>query len=125
MDSMPIQKRRLVVLLSTNANGDKSTVAFSIAHAALSAGMEVLVFLVSDGVELSRDGASDRANFQPFAPLSSLIESFVANGGALAACGSCFQYHGLKPDQILPKAQLAGVATLATWLAAGAATVSL
>ncbi len=47
--------KKLVLLLAHNANDDKSTVAFTIANAALSSGMEVAIFLTSDGVEVSRD----------------------------------------------------------------------
>ena len=116
---------KLVVVASHNANGDRSTVALTIANAALSAGMEVLVFLVSDGVELYRDGAADLAHFTPFRPLGELVESFVKAGGVLAACGSCLQYRGMNEDQNAPGAQVGGVTTLVAWLQAGAATISL
>ena len=46
---------KLVVVLGENSNDDKSSVAFTIANAALSTGMEVAVFLTSDGVELFRE----------------------------------------------------------------------
>ncbi len=122
---MPEEKRKLVVLISHSANGDRSTVGFTIAGAALSAGMDVLVFLVSDAVEFTRDGAADRAHFAPFRPLAELIESFTAAGGVVAACGSCVQYRGLAAEQNAPGLQTAGVALLASWLAAGAGTISL
>lgn len=117
--------RKLVVLASHHANGDRSTVALTIANAALSAGMEVLVFLVSDGVELCREGAADLSHSTPFRPLGELVEGFVEAGGILVACGSCFQFRGMKSDQTVPGAQVAGVATLVAWLQAGAATISL
>ena len=50
------KSKKLVLMLSQNGNDDKSTVAFTIANAALSTGMEVGVFLVSDGVEMGRQG---------------------------------------------------------------------
>jgi predicted peroxiredoxin len=117
--------KKLVVLTSHNANGDRSTVALTIASAALSAGMEVLVFLVSDGVELCREGAADLSHFTPFRPLGELVESFIQGGGVFVACGSCFQFRGMKEDQNAPGAQVAGVTTLVSWLKAGAATISL
>jgi predicted peroxiredoxin len=125
MVDMNNEKRKLVVVVSGNANGDKSTVGFTMAHAAHSAGMDVLVFLVSDGVELCREGASDLAHVTPFRPLSELMEDFAEKGGTIAVCGSCFQYRGMKQEHNLPKVQISGVTTLAAWLAAGATTVSL
>jgi predicted peroxiredoxin len=125
MVGMAEEKRKLVVLISHNANGDKSTVGFTIANAALSGGMDVLVFLVSDGVELGREGASDLAHIRPFRPLGELIDAFVKAGGVVAACGSCLQYRGMTAEHNAPGVQVAGVATLTSWLAAGAAAVSL
>ena len=122
---MAANSRKLVVVVSNNANGDKSTLGLTIANAALSSGMEVLVFLLSDGVELCRDGAADQAHIRPFRPLGELIETFVASGGVLAACGSCLQYRGMQLEHNHTGVQVAGVAMLANWLAAGAQTVSL
>jgi uncharacterized protein len=122
---MSDDKKRLAVLVSHNANGDKSTIAFTIANAALSSGMEVLVFLVSDGVELCREGAADQAHTRPFQPLEALMDTFIANGGILAACGSCFQYRGMSPDHNAHGVEVSGVGLLAKWLAQGATTVSL
>ncbi len=124
MVHMMDEKRKLVVLISNNANTDRSTVGFTIANASLSSGMDVLVFLASDGVELCREGAADLAHVRPFQPLSALIETFVKSGGTLAACGSCYQYRGLAHEHNAPGVQVAGVALLAQWLAAGATTIS-
>jgi predicted peroxiredoxin len=122
---MAEEKRKLVVTISTDANGDRSTVGLTVANAALSAGMEVLVFLASDGVGLAREGAADLAHIRPFKPLSELIDAFVEAGGAVVACGSCLQYRGISPDRMEPKIEVSGVATLVSWLAAGATAVSL
>ena len=53
------KSNKLVVLLSHGANDDKSTVALTVANAALSTGMEVAIFLTSDAIELSRDGSCE------------------------------------------------------------------
>jgi predicted peroxiredoxin len=117
--------RKLVVTISANANGDRSTIGLTIANAALSAGMEVLVFLLSDGVDLVRAGAADHAHFTPFKPLAELVESFTRAGGTFVACGSCVQYRGLATQAVAEGAQAAGVATLISWLQAGATAISL
>jgi uncharacterized protein len=116
--------RKLVVVVTNSANGDKATIAFTVANAALSAGMEVAVFLTSDGVDLCREGAADMSLTQPFLPLAELISKFTAQGGTLLVCGSCLKFRGMRPELNLPEAQVAGVATLVEWLAAGAATLS-
>jgi tRNA 2-thiouridine synthesizing protein D len=122
---MPEDKRKIVVLITKNANGDRSSVGLTVANAALSAGMQALVFLVSDGVEIGRSGAADKAQFEPFRPLADLIDSFIENGGVFAACGSCCQYRGMTNDLSQQTAQVSGVATLIQWLEEGATAITL
>jgi predicted peroxiredoxin len=114
-----------VVIVSAGPNGDRASIAFTIANAALSAGMEVAVFLTSDGVDLSREGAADQSHTQPFLPLAELIAKFAAAGGVILACGSCFQFRGLKAEWTIPHVRVAGVTALVEWLAAGAVTLTV
>jgi len=118
-------KRKLVVFLTQASNSDRSTIAFTIANATLSAGMEVMVFLASDGVDLVREHAADIASVKPFLPLDELVAKFIAAGGVVTACGSCCQFRGLANGETRKGIQVAGVSTLADWLAAGATTISL
>lgn len=120
----PTSKQKLVVLLTANSNTDRATIAFTVANASLSAGMEVLVFLASDGVDLVREGAAHLTQVRPFRALEDLIEEFAANGGVIAACGSCVQYRALDPAHANAKVEIAGVSALVSWLAAGATTIS-
>ncbi len=118
-------KKKLVVLLAHNANDDKSTVAFTIANAALSTGMEVAVFLTSDGVEIARDGGYDLTLVQPFKALHELVENFVEKGGIVWACAPCFKHRGLKPDEVVDKFVVTGAGPLIEWVQLGAATLSI
>ena len=119
------KKKRLVVLLSHNGNDDKATVAFTIASAALSTGMDVGVFLTSDGVELSRDGSCELTHVKPFKALSELIEGFVEKGGIVWSCAPCFQHRGLKTEETVHNVIVTGAGPLIEWLADGAASLSL
>lgn len=119
-------KKKLVILLAHNANDDKSSVAFTIANAALSKGdTDVAVFLTSDGVELSREGGHDLTHVQPFKKLEELVDNFVEKGGILWACTPCFAHRGMKPEQTVPKTIVTGAGPLLEWIAAGASTISL
>jgi predicted peroxiredoxin len=117
-------KRKLVVVVTHGPNGDRASIAFTVANASLSAGMDVAVFLTSDGVDLCREGSADHSHAQPFLPLAELIAKFAASGGTLLACGSCFTFRGMRPEWNIPQVTVAGVTALAEWLAAGAATIS-
>jgi predicted peroxiredoxin len=118
-------KKKLVVLLAHNANDDKSTVAFTIANAALSTGMEVAVFLTSDAVELSREGGHDLTHVQPFKKLDELVDGFLEQGGVVWACTPCYRHRGLKEGDNKDKVVITGAGPLIEWVQAGAATISL
>jgi len=119
------QVKKMVILVAHNGNDDKATVGFTIANVALSTGMQVGVFLTSDGVELSRDGACDLTHVKPFKPLAELIDTFVAKGGVVWSCSPCFQHRGLKPEETVDKVMVSGAGPLLDWIAEGAATLSL
>lgn len=116
--------RKLVVVLTHAADTDRSTIAFTVANASLSAGMDVMVFLASDGVDLVREHAADMASVKPFLALDELISKFAAGGGVIAACGSCCVFRGLNNGDGRKEIQVAGVSMLTDWLAGGAATIS-
>lgn len=117
--------KKMVILISHNGNDDKATVGFTIANVALSTGMQVDVFLTSDGVEPSRDGACDLTHVKPFKSLTELIEAFVAKGGVVWSRAPCFQPPVLKQEETVDKAIVIGAGPLLDWIAEGAATLSL
>lgn len=116
--------KKLIVTLSVNSNDDISTVAFTVANAAISKGMEVGMFLTSDAVELSREGACEFTHVQPFKKLNELIEGYISNGGTLWACSPCFNHHGLKVDETVEGTIVTGAGPMLDWVLEGAQTLS-
>jgi predicted peroxiredoxin len=117
--------KRLVVIITSGANNDKSTVGFTIANAALSTGTQVAVFLASDGVELARDGSCNQTQVKPFKPLDELIDAFIEKGGTVWACTPCYQHRGLKEAENYEKVIVTGAGPLVEWVNSGAATISV
>lgn len=116
--------KRLVVALNKNANDDKSTVAFTVANAALSKGMEVGVFLSSDGVDLSVAGTHEYTHVAPFKKLNELVDSFAANGGVIWSCAPCFNHRGLNAENTVNGTEVVGAGPMLDWVADGAQTLS-
>ena len=116
--------KKLIVTLSVNSNDDVSTVAFTVANAAITKGMEVGIFLTSDAVELSREGACEFTHVLPFKKLNELIESFTTNGGTLWVCSPCFNNHGLNPDGTVKGSIVVGAGPMLDWVIEGAQTLS-
>jgi predicted peroxiredoxin len=117
--------KKLVLILANGANDDKSTVAFTIANAALSTGMEVGMFLTSDGVEIGRDKSCDFTSIKPFKALGELVDGFVDNGGVMWTCAPCYQHRGLDPADAVDGSQVTGAGPMLEWVAAGASTICL
>ena len=119
-----LNSKKLVVTLSVNGNDDVSTVAFTVANAAISKGMEVGIFLTSDGVELSKEGGNEYTHVAPFRKLNQLIDGFVSNGGTLWACSPCFNHRGLEADRTVKGTEVVGAGPMLDWIASGAQTLS-
>jgi predicted peroxiredoxin len=119
------ESKKLVVVLGENANDDKSSVAFTIANAALSTGMQVAVFLTSDGVELARDAGYELTHVQPFKKLEELVDTFIDKGGIVWACTPCYKHRGLKEAENVDRVIVTGAGPLIEWVQAGAATICL
>lgn len=116
--------KKLVVTVTVNSKDDLSTVAFTVANAALSKGMEVGMFLVSDGVDLSRANAHEYTHVAPFKKLNELVESFAANGGVIWSCSPCFNHRGLNPEETVSGTEVVGAGPMLQWLQEGAQTLS-
>ena len=116
--------KRLVVTLSVNSNDDVSTVAFTVANAAISKGFEVGIFLTSDAVELSRTASSEYTHVQPFKKLNELIEGYTTNGGTLWACASVCNQRGVNAEETVNGTTVVGAGPMLDWISEGAQTLT-
>jgi len=113
-----------VTINSCKDNGDKATVGFVVATAALGSGKETLVFLSTDGVWAAvKEEAAKVAEGGPFKPLAILIENFIEAGGRVIACAPCCKKRGIEQNQMFDKVEVAGGAVLVEWLSNGSPNV--
>ncbi|HUF63084.1 MAG TPA: DsrE family protein [Verrucomicrobiales bacterium] len=113
-----------VTLNHCRADGDKATVAFVIATAALGSGKDTLVFLSTDGVWAAVSGEAEKINEGgPFKPLKELIDNFLAAGGRIIACAPCCKKRDIAETSIIEGVEIAGGAVLVEWLANGSPCV--
>ena len=114
-----------VTINSCKENGDKATVGFVVATAALGSGKDTMVFLSTDGVWAAvKDEAAKVVEGGPFKPLSELMENFINAGGRVVACAPCCKKRGIESDQLFDKIEIAGGAVLVEWLSNGSPNVS-
>ena len=53
------ESKKLVVIVTSGFNDERSSVAWSIANGGIASGYEITMFLVSSGVDWVRRGAAD------------------------------------------------------------------
>jgi predicted peroxiredoxin len=113
-----------VTITESKSNGDKATLGFVVANAALGSDKDTMVFLSADGVWAAVKGEVDKIDEgDPFAPLKDLVEKFVKNGGKILVCSPCMKKRGLTEANLVAGASPAGGAALVEWLANGSPCV--
>jgi uncharacterized protein len=114
-----------VTLTHCRTDGDKATVAFVVANAALGSEKDTLVFLSTDGVWCAVKGEAEKIDEgAPFAPLKELVDKFVAAGGKIYVCTPCMKKRSITEDQLIKGATPAGGAALVEWLSKGSPSVA-
>lgn len=113
-----------VTLKHCRTDGDKATLAFVVANAALGSEKETMVFLSADGVWAAVKGEAEKVDEgAPFAPLNDLIDKFVKGGGIIYVCAPCIKKRGITEDMLIDGAEPAGGASLVAWLSESPACV--
>jgi uncharacterized protein len=113
-----------VTITECKTNGDKATLGFVVANAALGSEKDTMVFLLADGIWAAVKGEVDKIDEgDPFAPLKELVEKFTGNGGKILVCSPCMKKRGVTEDQLVIGAAPAGGAALVEWLSNGPASM--
>ena len=114
-----------VTINSCKENGDKATVGFVVATAALGSGKDTMVFLSTDGVGAAvKDEAAKIVEDGPFKPLTELITNFMSAGGRVVACAPCCKKRDIDEAELFDGVDIAGGAVLVEWLSNGSPNVS-
>ena len=113
-----------VTLKHSRTDGDKATLAFVVANAALGSDKETMMFVLSDGVWAAVKGEAEKIREDaPFAPLKELVDKFVGGGGKIYVCSPCMKKRGIVEEQLIEGASPAGGAALVAWLSESPASI--
>ncbi|WP_313297175.1 DsrE family protein [Diaphorobacter sp.] len=89
------------------SNPNKVTVTFTMALNAVQKGHSAMVMLMVEAVELGVPGATNAMDIgQPFEPVTTLLESYLAKGGRVGVCKSCMLHNGLTAEQMDPRYEI-------------------
>ena len=103
---------------------ERATLPFIVGNVAATADQEAVVLLTVEGAWLATKGYADGIQKEGFQPLKEIIESFVANGGQIWACGACTKPRGITEDALIDGAKIVTAANVVEYLATGAQTLS-
>jgi predicted peroxiredoxin len=103
---------------------ERATLPFIVGNVAATADQEAVVLLTVEGVRLATKGYADDIQKEGFQPLREIMQSFVANGGQIWACGACTKPRGITDADLIEGAKIVTAANVVEYLASGAATLS-
>ncbi|MGD8983094.1 MAG: DsrE family protein [Desulfobacteraceae bacterium] len=103
-----------LVIIATHAeeSPDKATIPFVMGSAALAMDVDVSIILQVTGVYLALKGYADHVHAAGFPPLLELQETFFEAGGKLMVCSPCIQARKIKPEDLVPEAEVIAGASL-------------
>ena len=103
---------------------ERATLPFIVGNVAATADQEAVVLLTMDGVWLATIGYAEGIQKEGFQPLEEVIQSFVANGGQIWACGACTKPRGITEADLIQGAKIVTAANVVEYMASGASTLS-
>ena len=121
---MTTQTDKLVILMTKGIDSEVSSVGFTLANGAITAGMQVSVFLTSAAVDLVRRGGQAMTQVAPLEPLAALIANFQARGGVIWVCPPCAKTRGYEAADMLDGVIVVGGSAMFAAIKEGAATLS-
>jgi len=113
-DSAPLpaapRHRSLVVKATSGLDRpEAANQAFTVAAAAVAAGVEVSVWLTGEAAWFGLPGRAAELELEHAAPLPDLLDAVLA-AGTLTVCTQCAARRGIMADDVLPGVRIAGAA---------------
>jgi predicted peroxiredoxin len=115
-----------IMLHNTHGKDDieRASLAFLVGNVARTSNQEATLLLTIEGVRVATKGYTDGLQAHGFAPLSQLIQEFIASGGRVWVCGACAKPRNITEDDLIEGAQIIGAATAVEALVNGAQSLS-
>ena len=113
----------LINLATGLEDGERVTVAFLVAGAALERGRDVAMFLTKEAVRLALPGHAEFVACDGCPPLSRLFEQYAEGGGELLVCPICVKSRKIDENAFVANARIAGATPMWEWIGDENATV--
>jgi uncharacterized protein len=104
---------------------ERATLPFIAANVAASADQEAIVLLTIEGVWLATKGYADEVHHEGMPPLREVLDSLLASGGQVWACGACTKPRGITDDDMIEGARIISAADFVAEMVGGTPLFSL
>jgi predicted peroxiredoxin len=104
---------------------ERAILPFIVGNVAVTADQQATIFLTVEGVWLATKGYAEQVKKEGFTPLKEIMDSFIANGGKLWACGACTKPRGITDADLIEGAKIVTAANLVEVLASGAVSCTV
>ncbi|HWB34556.1 MAG TPA: DsrE family protein [Rugosimonospora sp.] len=102
--------RSLVVKVTAGTDApERCSQAFTVAATAISAGVDVSLWLTGEAAWFSLPGRAEQFELPHAAPLHDLLDTLLA-AGKVTVCTQCAVRRGIGPGDVLPGVRIAGAA---------------
>ena len=119
------EKKKLVILITSGLDDERSSVAWSIANGGISSDLDVTIFLTSSAVDWVRKGAADNVHLNPFdPPMKDMIEKVRNAGCQILVCPPCAEVRGYSQEDLLDGVVITGSGALHELTKQGAQTLT-
>ena len=102
---------------------ERATLPFIVANVAASADQPAIVLLTIEGVWIATKGYAEGISKPGFQPLKEIVDTFIANGGQIWACGACAKPRGITDDHLITGARIVTAAMVVEAMVNGASTL--
>ena len=117
--------KKLVVVVTSGFNDERSSVAWSVANGGIASGYKVTMFLVSSGVDWVRRRGADIAQLNPLdPPVKDMINNVIESGGDIMICPPCAKVRGYEKEDFIDGVVLAGSTAMLGVVSEGAKTLT-
>lgn len=93
----------------------------TIACGGLTSGLDVSIFLTSDGVDMARKSSLDKMSLNPYEKNKTLLDDFMNRGGKVVACKLCSDLRNYTNSDLLDGINIHGASFVHDQVIEGAA----
>lgn len=121
---MNTKTRDLIIVMTKGIYDELSSVGLTLANGAMTAEMNVGIFLTSSAIDLVRKSGVDHTQVHPMEPLKKLLHDFINRGGKVWACPPCTTARGYDQSSLIDGVEISGASVIFERIRNGAKTLT-